>query len=302
MKNPCKFSVSGLSPGFWTHSSVVVMTALVLALAGLGAGAPAAPPGNADMVRLGRESVARSLADALTRATTPQSTMAMVKRLSEERRTAHRVIGAEFPLTDFKGIVLSDTYDQSYIAAIDSLSDAYLRTDDSLPSAEAGAVMSRGLSDLPPIPDTPAPFVAAFVIMRCTQASLQIPSDVPAAVRAEIPEVALRMIHEVTQRYLGSRGTFEGRMHADEVWQASVLERIRCPTHAAPYTLGEERNGLRGDGTFYRRYVVTCSQGGETRHLDFNLEALSAITRSGGRQEMPARLETPSSRQPGVDQ
>lgn len=309
MKSRCNSRASGVFRGQKAQRNV--LAGVVFGLLCLGAPrstagaspaaapAPDSPPPN--MAKLGRESIQRSLADAITRATTPRATLDMVRRLSEERRTAHRVIGAESPLTDFRGIVLTDTYDEDYIAAIDSVCSVYLRTDESLPGAESGAYLSEKLADLPPISDTPAAFVAAFVVMRCVQATMNIPGTTPAEVRADIPEVAIRLIHGVTERYMGSRRSFEERQRSDEIWHASVLERVRCPTHATPYSLKEERNGLRADGSFYRRYVVHCQGGSEARNLDFDLEALSAISKSGGRQQLPRRLDKPARRQPGVE-
>lgn len=289
--------------GYGVLAVLGILTALLGADA---AGAPArqAPPRKTttSFIESSRESIKHSLADALTHTSTPQSTVAMIKRLSEERRTAHRVIGAQFPLTDFEGIVLTDSYDESYVAAIDSLCGVYLKKDNTLPSAEAGAYLSGVLTDLPPISKAPEAFVVAFVIARSVQALLNIPPGTPTETRADLPEVVVRFVREFTSQYLSRSGFVEKDSSPLEIWHASVLERVRCPTHRTPYRLKEERNGRRADGSFYRRYVVICESGAETRNLDFDLDALTGVSRTGGRQQLPPSLERPTSRQPGVEQ
>lgn len=311
MKSRILTAISGRRQGHLTRTFALCTFLLGVSFVPTTAGAQqAAPPrGSASglratesMIQTARRNVSNSLHSLLPRASTSRGCLEGVKRLSEERRTAQRVIAADYPLDEMAGIILADSYDEAFVAAVDTLTQAFLLHDKELPESEAGEYFTRKLSDLPSLNETPASFIVAFVIMRCVQVSQTIPGSMSPALREDVGEVAVRAVAAVAQKYRESRNGNEARQKADEFWQASVIDRVRCKTHRSQYSVNELRNGMRKDGSFYRRYVATCQVGHENRSFDFDLEALNQWTRSGGLQELPARLPNPESRQPGVEQ
>lgn len=311
MKSHCLVSISERLTGHLTRSFAfcAILLGLSLAPAISRAGQAATPPrsGNGSpstgsMLQSARRNVSNSLQALLPRASTSRGCLEGIKRLSEERRTAQRVIAADYPLDEMVGIVLADSYDALFVAAVDTLTQAFLLHDKELPETEAGGYFTEKLSDLPTLNETPASFIVAFVIMRCVQVAQTTPGTMSPALREAVGEVAVRAVAAVAQKYRESRNGSDARQKADEFWQASVIDRVRCKTHQSQYVVQELRNGMRKDGSFYRRYAATCQVGHENRSFDFDLEALNQLTRSGGVQELPSRLPTPESRQPGVDQ
>lgn len=293
---------AGLIPRILAIFTLVSTIGLVTAAAEAQKPASSPPGGSESMLQSARRNVANSLHSLLPRASTPRGCLDGIKRLSEERRTAQRVIAAEYPLDDMTGILLADSYDQFFVAAVDTLTQSFLAGDKDLPSSQAGEYFTGQLSDLPPVNDTPAAFIVAFVIMRCVQVAQAPAATLPPEVREDVAEVAVRAVGGIAQKYRESRQGSDARQKADEFWQASVVDRVRCKTHHTPYTIKELRNGLRKDGSFYRRYVGICQGGQESRSFDFDLDALNQLSRTGGIQNLPPRLPTPASRQAGVDQ
>lgn len=222
------------------------------------------------------------------------------RELYDIRRLAQRVVALDFALDDIAGILIVDAYDEEYLAVVDTLVSEFTTHDRDLPSQEAGEELRRLVGELPTITGTPAPYVVTFVIGRTLTGAARIPSDADPALRAEVEEIAVRVIGALAKRYRASRLTEAQKRAADDEWHESVIERLRCPEHRATYAMKEMRNGLKPDGSLYRRYILTCSGGNEDRRVDFDLGAMGVMSQSKGRQNLKRPLESPAGRKPGV--
>lgn len=223
------------------------------------------------------------------------------QQLYESRRLAQRVVALDFPLDDFSGILIVDAYDEEYLATVDTLAAEFTRRDRTLPSEAAGEELRRLVGDIPTITSTPAPYVVTFVIGRTLAGVSRIPSDADPALRAEVEEIAVRIIGALAGRYRAGRVTESQKRAADDEWHESVIERLRCPEHRSSYSMKEMRNGLRPDGSLYRRYILQCAEGAEDRRIDFDLGAMGVMSQNKGRQKLRKPLSAPGERQPGVD-
>jgi hypothetical protein len=228
------------------------------------------------------------------------SALEAIREFHDTRRLAQRVIAMDYPLDEFTGIVMNDTYDERYVASVDTLATRFASIDDTSPPAEAVQIFRDRLGELPPLNDTPAGFVIAFLISRCVTAASSLPSTLEAELRAGVIEIAVRSIGELAHGYMETR-TGDLRQKSDDFWHLSVIERVRCGEHKSAYKLVEQRTGLRPDGSLYRRYVVTCEVGTEERKLDFDLGIMGDMSRTGGRQNLKTPVATPSKRKPGVE-
>jgi hypothetical protein len=236
----------------------------------------------------------------LPRATDAHQTFEAIRELYETRRLAQRVIALDFPLDDFVGILMVDRYDDEFVAVVDTLVTRFTSNDRELPPASAADLLREKVGELPPVQTAPAAYAITYIIGRCVTGARAVPRDADPALRADVEEVAVRLIGGLTQRYrLGRSGS--AQRDADDNWHESVVERLRCAEHKSGYTTKELRNGLKPDGSLYRRYIVTCTTGGEDRRLDFDLAGTSVLSTSKGRQNLKGPLEKPESRQPGVD-
>jgi len=229
---------------------------------------------------------------------TTQQALDAVREFIDGRRLAQRVIALDFSLDDFGGIIMCDRYDDVYVEVVDSLIIHYTSDHPDLPGPEAATRFAGQLGTLPPLGETPAAFIIAILISRAYGAAASIPADDP--MKEEIGRVALRAIGQATSSYRATRGG-ELREKSDEFWHPSVIARLICPDHRSVYTITETRHGLKPDGALFRRYVITCKKGGETRNVDFDLGALSEMTRSGGLQDLTKPILSPSDRRPGAD-
>jgi hypothetical protein len=261
-------------------------------------GAQPAPPD--EMLINGHRNIEMKLAELLPGVKDARSALAAIQDFTDTRRLAQRVVALDYPLDDFNGIVLVDGYDEKYVAAVDTIALEFTRLDKTPPDPAAITLFRERLGELPPIGEFPAGYVVAFVIGRCTSAATGLPDSLGAGVKSEVAEVAVRGIGELAHAYMATRAG-DSRQKSDEAWHLSVIERLRCREHTSGYKVGEERNGLRADGSLYRRYVVSCQKGGESRKLDFDLGILGSLTQSGGRQKLTKSLEKPGTRKPGVD-
>jgi len=223
--------------------------------------------------------------------------LAAIRDMYERRRLAHRVISLDYPLDDFAGIVLADRYDDEYLAVTDSLASRFGLVDRDLPSEEGANLLRESVGTLPPITETSSPFVIAYIIGKVLPGIAALPADTPPQLRADASEAAVRMIGALTTLY---RRSSDKREAADS-WHESVVERLRCPTHKSSYKIEELRNGLRADGSLYRRYIVSCESGKEQRRLDFDLGAMGALSQNKGRQNLKGKIPPAHSRQPGVN-
>ena len=203
----------------------------------------------------------------------------------------------DYPLDDFAGIVMADRYDDTYLVVIDSLAVRFGLVDRDLPSQEGANLLREGVGTLPPVTETSSPFVIAYIIGKVLPGAAALPADTPPQFRADAAESAVRMIGALTTIY---RRSAEKREAADS-WHESVVERLRCPTHKSSYKTEELRNGLRADGSLYRRYIVVCESGKEQRRLDFDLGAMGALSQNKGRQNLKQKIPSVGSRQPGVN-
>ncbi len=250
-----------------------------------------------EMVKNGINNL-RSLRDQLLpRVKDAPSTLAAIREVHDQRRLAHRVIAMDYPLDDFAGIVMADRYDDAYLAVVDSLTSRFGEIDRDLPSTEGANLLREGVGTLPPVTGTSSPFVIAYIIGKVIPGAAALPSDTPPELRADAAEAAIRMVGELTTLY---RRSADKRESADG-WHESVVERLRCPTHKCSYTIEELRNGLRADGSLYRRYIVVCDSGKEQRRLDFDLGAMGALSQNKGRQNLKGKIPPPEARQPGVN-
>jgi hypothetical protein len=269
---------------------------LLLAPMALAQAPKSEPP---EMLRLGRRNLETKLAELLPTVKDSKSTLNAIRELTDMRRLAQRVVAMEYPLDDFAGILLVDGYDEAYVASIDTLTTKFGMIDQTPVQSEALTIFRDRLGELPPIGDTPAGFVVAFVISRCGAAATGLPDSVSTELKQDVAEVAVRAIGELAHNYVLTR-TGEARQKSDDFWHLSVVERMRCSQHNSGYKVQEERNGLRPDGSLYRRYVVSCETGLETRKLDFDLGIIGAMSQTGGRQNLK-KVKDPGSRRPGVD-
>lgn len=229
------------------------------------------------------------------------SAVSALDQLEGQRKLARRVIALDFPMDDFTGILMSDSFDEAYLGAVDTLTARFLESDRTLPPAAAGEAFRSQVGELPPLDENPPAYAVVFVIGRCLAAAGSYPATGDPGMKAAVQEVALRAIGSLTHDYLVTR---QGprRRASDDSWQDSVVERLRCQTHKSSYVLKEARNGLRPDGSLYRRYLVICNAGKEERKLDFDLGAAGVLTQNRGRQNLRKPLARPADRQPGVDQ
>jgi hypothetical protein len=225
------------------------------------------------------------------------SALAAIREVHDQRRLAHRVIAMDHPLDDFTGIVMADRYDDEYLAVVDSLASRFASIDRDLPSVEGANLLRESVGNLPPVTETSSPFVIAFIISKVVPGAASLPSDTAPQLRADAAEAAVRMVGSLTTVY---RRSAQKREAADS-WHESVVERLRCPTHKCSYTTQELRNGLRADGSLYRRYIVVCESGKEERRLDFDLGAMGALSQNKGRQNLKGKIPPAQSRQPGVN-
>jgi hypothetical protein len=294
-----------MSFGFLKSGAFPFLAALLVTASGLsGRPAPAAAQAPSvspsEMMEHGQRNLEIKLAELLPKVTDARTALAAIREFNDIRRLAQRVVAMDYPLDDFTGILLVDSYDERYAAAIDTIGVRFLSLDQTLPPVAAAVIFRDRLGDLPQIGDTPAGFVVAFVIGRCAAAATGLPDTLSSAMRDGVTEIAVRAIAELAHNYMATR-MGEARQKSDDFWHLSVIQRLRCAEHASGYTMQEERNGLKLDGSLYRRYVVKCDKGGETRKLDFDLGAMGALTQTGGRQNLRKAITNPGARKPGVD-
>lgn len=241
-------------------------------------------------LRLSRDKLLPTIVDAGT-------ALAAIRSVHDQRRLAHRVIALDYPLDDFTGIVMADRFDDEYLSVVDSLVTRFEALDRDLPSAEAVALLSNGLGSLPPVSESSSPYVVAYIIGRVGPAVAAIPPDTAPALREETAEAAVRLTGSLTTIYRKSAAKRE----ASDNWHESVVERLRCGTHKCSYKTIELRNGLRADGSIFRRYVVGCETGLEQRQLDFDLGEMGVLSQSKGRQTLKSPIPPVAGRQPGVN-
>ncbi len=222
----------------------------------------------------------------------------ILRELIDGRRLSQRVVALDFALDDFMGLVMMDRYDEAYIAVIDSLILHYVAGDVAPPDPAAASIFAQRLGTLPPVGDTPTAFIVAILISRAWNAASSMSATDP--MKPAVSKVALRAIGQATTNYLNTRKG-ESLQKSDDFWHASVIQRMLCPEHRCPYTMNEVRNGLKPDGALFRRYVVQCREGEETRNVDFDLGVLSEMTRSGGYQELKVPIHSPAEKLPSVE-
>jgi hypothetical protein len=296
--------ISKLNPHSTFPRPARLPAALALATLFLACGTPApgqTPRTGRELLQNGIENLQSFRDRELARMSDAGQALRAQRELYDTRRLAQRVVALDFALDDLAGILIVDAYDEEYLAVVDTLVSEFTTRDRDLPSAEAGEELRRLVGELPNITGTPAPYVVTFVIGRTLAGVAKIPSDADPALRADVEEIAVRVIGALAKRYRASRATEAQRRAADDEWHESVIERLRCPEHRATYTLGEMRNGLRADGSIYRRYILTCAGEGEERRVDFDLGAAGVLGQNKGRQKLRKPLESPESRRPGVD-
>lgn len=276
-----------------------VLSALLLACLSAGSASAQPPLGADEMLANGVNNLNHLLAQLLPGAQDAVSTLQGISQLADTRRVAHRAVALEFPLDDLTGIILSDRYDEAYVAAVDSLAQRFLLTDPPPPTPEALEAFRARMGQVPPVSETPAAYVVASLLGRIVGAG-RLPGGSSEAARAEAALAAVRVIRALTRTYLATR-TGDGLPKAQDAWYRSVADRVRCPRHRCGYEVREERAGLRADGSLYRRIVVTCRTGGEERNLDFDLGAGGTLSQTGGRQNLKKPVGGPASRRPGLE-
>ena len=259
-----------------------------------------APLTAGEMLTTGVRNLHQALSELLPGARDAMSTLSAIRQLNETRRMAQRAVALDFPLDDLAGIVLVDRYDEAYVSAVDSLAAHFLATNPPPTSPETLAAFRDRLGEIPPTSDTPAAFVVAYLLGRFTAAGSEPAGTTDPAARDQAALVAVRLIRDLTRGYLLTR-TGDALAKSEDAWHLSVIERVRCPRHRCGYQVREERNGLRPDGSLYRRYVVGCDKGGEERKLDFDLGAMGALLQTGGRQNLRKPIGPPTTRLPGVE-
>jgi hypothetical protein len=279
----------------------LLLAALVAAL--LSGASPASgqtPRDGQELLRNGIENLRTFRDRELPHMTDVAAAIRAQRELFDTRRLAQRVVALDFALDDLAGVLIVDAYDEEYLAVVDTLVGVFTTHDRDLPPAEAGEELRRLVGELPTITGTPAPYVVTFVIGRTLAGVAKIPSDADPELRANVEEIAVRVIGALARRYRAARVTESQKRAADDEWHESVVERLRCPQHRAGYSIREMRNGLKPDGSLYRRYVLTCTGGQEDRQVDFDLGALGVMSQSKGRQALRKPLESPGARRPGV--
>ena len=249
------------------------------------------------MLQSGIENLRATRDRLLPTVTDAGTALSAIRTVQDQRRLAHRVIALDYPLDDFTGIVLADRFDDEYLAVVDSLVSRFETLDRDLPSVEAVSLLRDGVGTLPPVTESSSPFVIAYIIGKVAPGLTSLPSDTPPALREEASEAAVRLIGGLTDSYRRS----SAKREAADSWHESVVERLRCPQHKCSYRVQELRNGLRADGSLYRRYVVACESGKEERRLDFDLGAMGVLSQSKGRQSLKSPIPPATSRQPGVE-
>jgi len=223
--------------------------------------------------------------------------LSAIRTMHDQRRVAHRVIAMDYPLDNFTGIVMADRFDDEYLAVVDSLVARFEQLDRDMPSVEGAALLREGVGTLPPVTETSSPFVIAFIIGKVVPGATALPSDTPPALREEASEAAVRLVGSLTTIYRRS----SAKREATDSWHESVVQRLRCSDHKSSYRVQEMRNGLRADGSLYRRYVVVCESGKEDRQLDFDLGDMGLLSQNKGRQNLKSPIPPATGRQPGVD-
>jgi len=250
-----------------------------------------------EMLQFGIENLRTSRDKLLPTVTDAGTALAAIRTMHDQRRLAHRVIAMDHPLDDFVGIVMADRYDDEYLCVVDSLVTRFESLDRDLPSEEATALLRDGVGTLPPVSGSSSPFVIAYIIGKVAPGATKLPQDTPPELREDAAEAAVRLIGGLTEVY---RKT-SAKREASDSWHESVIERLRCPDHKCSYRTVELRNGLRADGSLYRRYLVECESGKEVRPLDFDLGEMGVLSQSKGRQNLTSPIPPATRRQPGVE-
>ena len=223
-----------------------------------------------------------------------------LQQLESQRKLARRVIALDFSMEEFAGILMSDSYDEEFLAAVDTLAARFTEIDRDPPAQAAAEAFREQLGDLPPMEEIPAAYVVVFMIGRCLTAASSFPSSPDPGQKSDVEEIAVRTVGALARHYHETRSGSR-RRQSDDRWHDTVIERLRCQTHHSSYTLQEARAGLKPDGSLYRRYVIVCNTGQESRQIDFDMGEAGVLTQYRGRQNIPKPLPKPAQRQPGVD-